>query len=252
MPLPIRLHTDANNVGALIASHYGVRPKAAEAAAGAGVFGVEVREGVGYLTGSIVDEDIADILRDYGDTGFISPQGVRDIIAEGITSLRLNSGGGSVFAASEIFADIRASEIDSITVAGIAASAATMIFAAVPHRYMTPMSQFMVHRSSTFVDGNADDFAQYAEILRGVDNEFIRTAVEVYGNTAEEWEAWLSAEKWFPASEAIERGIAQAAPDGESTKDKPKAAQDILSEAARNNAISAIKRSIQLRSPAHA
>ena len=234
----------------------GVSPAALDRYAGPlfGGEGVEIRDGTAYLQGPIVDEDIGDILRSFGDNGFISPSKVRDAVADGTTALRLNSPGGSVWASAEMRQDIRASAVESITVSGLAASAATTLFAAAPNRYITPMSMVMVHKSWMNLAGNSDDLRRYAAMLENNDAEYVRDIAAGFGGTADEWAARLESEPetWFTAQQFIDHGYAQAAPDGEGESGEP--AGDVagaealaVAEAARATATTLIRASAHLR-----
>lgn len=73
----------------------------------------------------------------------------------------INSGGGDVFAGSEIYSALRGYDGKvRIHVVGLAASAASVI-ACAAHSDISPTGQMMVHNVSTYSEGDYHDMALY-------------------------------------------------------------------------------------------
>jgi len=135
---------------------------------------------------------------------------MRSIEAERI-HLRINCGGGDVFAAEAICQAIRDQAAHVVAhVEGLAASAATVITSACDEVLITANSKFMVHESWTFAMGNKRDLAQVIELLAKADQTMMAEYVRKTGATAEQVQTWCEAETWFTGQEAVDAGFADA------------------------------------------
>lgn len=128
---------------------------------------------------------------------------------EGDVDVIINSGGGSVFAGSEIYTALK-SHAGKVTVkvVGIAASAASVIAMAGERVEMSPTAQMMIHRASTCGDGNKNDFEHLSDMLSGID-ESIASAYQLRTKIpTNELLKMMSAETWLTATRAKELGFA--------------------------------------------
>ncbi|WMI80910.1 head maturation protease, ClpP-related [Anaerotignum sp. MB30-C6] len=123
----------------------------------------------------------------------------------------INSGGGSVYAGSEIYTALKSHAGKTVgKVVGIAASAASVIAMGVKWLEISPTAQIMVHRASTFGSGNKEDFEHVAGVLSGIDAS-IANAYEIKtGLSANELLDMMSKETWLTAQKAKELGFADA------------------------------------------
>lgn len=127
-------------------------------------------------------------------------------------TLRINSPGGDAFEGRAIASLIRAHKGPTRAVVdGIAASAASTIAIAAGELAMAEGSFLMVHNAWTFALGNAADLEQTAKLLRKVDAELAADYAKRSGATLAQAEAWMAAETWFTAQEAVDAGLANAA-----------------------------------------
>lgn len=131
--------------------------------------------------------------------------------------LRINSPGGSVFAARAIEQALRDHPAKIVAhIDGIAASAATFIAMAADEIIMSKGALFMVHKAWTGCWGNSDDLKAEAELLDKIDSTLVQTYADRTGKTPEQIAEWMAAETWFTAQEAKDAGfadsIAQAEP----------------------------------------
>jgi ATP-dependent protease ClpP protease subunit len=141
-----------------------------------------------------------------------SPKSVMNVInsAEGDDlEVEINSGGGSVFAGSEIYTALK-SYTGNVTVKimGIAASAASVIAMAGKKIIMSPTSQMMVHNVSTIASGDHRDMNHMSDVLKGA-NETIANAYRIKsGKTQEELLELMDNETWLTPAKAVEMGLA--------------------------------------------
>ncbi|KWN77244.1 head maturation protease, ClpP-related [Burkholderia stagnalis] len=123
--------------------------------------------------------------------------------------LRINSPGGDVFEARAMAQAIREHASDIIAhVDGYAASAATFLAIACEKVIMADGSMFMIHRGSCLAWGTGDDLRATAELLDKVDASIVASYAKKTGQSDEDIIAWMEAETWFSADEAVELGFA--------------------------------------------
>lgn len=123
--------------------------------------------------------------------------------------LRINSPGGDVFAAQAISQALREHPARIVGhVDGLAASAATDIACACEEVVMGPAAMYMIHQAWVLAMGNEDDMLATAALLHKVDDALIAEYVAYTGRSVETVTAWVKAETWFSAAEAVEHGFA--------------------------------------------
>ncbi len=130
-------------------------------------------------------------------------------IEAGTIHLRINSPGGSVFAARAMEQALRDHKARVVVhIDGIAASAATFIAMAGDEIVMNKGAMFMIHKAWTWTAGNADDLAKEAELLAKIDGTLAQTYADRTGKDVETITGWMADETWFTADEAVEYGFA--------------------------------------------
>lgn len=135
--------------------------------------------------------------------------GVLDALPDSVTQivLRINSPGGEVFEAVSILNMLRAHQASVLAVVdGLAASAASVITAGCDEAVMSPGTQMMIHKPSSFAWGDADSLRKSAGVLDSIETSII----EIYSAKAGErdWAALLADETWLTATEAVNLGLA--------------------------------------------
>lgn len=160
-----------------------------------------------YLYDFIVDSDAEATW-----WGGVSPQKFIQTL-NGMTAdtihVRVNSPGGSVFAARAIEQAIREHSSRIIVhVDGYAASAASFLIMAADEIKMAPGAFIMIHKAWTIAFGNADELLRTAGLLEQIDGSLVRTYAERTEQDADEITAWMQAETWFDAERAVELGFA--------------------------------------------
>lgn len=122
--------------------------------------------------------------------------------------VEINSGGGSVTDASEIYTALKSYKGKVIVrIVGLAASAASVIAMAGDRVLISPTGQLMIHNSSSYSRGDYRDMEHTAEVLKTV-NDTIANAYRLKtGKTQEELLALMDKETWMSAEKAKEYGF---------------------------------------------
>lgn len=139
-----------------------------------------------------------------------SPRSVADALASGNgerAEVEINSGGGEIFAASEIYTALRnyAGGVH-IRIVGLAASAASII-AMAGESEMTPTGMMMIHNVQTSADGDYRQMEHTAGVLRDANHAIISAYVAKTGRPEAEIAAMMDAETWVTADRAVELGL---------------------------------------------
>lgn len=120
----------------------------------------------------------------------------------------INSPGGDVWSASEIFTELKAYSGNVTTqIIGVGASAASVITMAGSPAKMSPTAELMIHNASMVSIGDDRHMDQSAEMLR-VTNKAVAAAYETKtGLSQEELLELMNAETWMDAKTAKEKGF---------------------------------------------
>ncbi len=159
----------------------------------------------------------------------VTPKAFRDDLyaEEGDITLWVNSPGGNVFAAAEIYTMLR-DYPGSVTVriASIAASAASVVAMAGNLVQISPTGMLMVHDPSTIAMGNARDMEKAITTLNEVKESIINAYAFKTGLSRNRISKLMSDETWLNAKKAVELGFAdeilfENKPKPEEDPDKP-------------------------------
>lgn len=154
----------------------------------------------------------------------ITPQMFRDELyaEEGDITLWINSPGGNVFAAAEIYTMIR-DYPGSVTVriASIAASAASVVAMAGNLVQMSPTALLMIHDPSTIAMGNAKDMEKAITTLNEVKESIINAYAAKTGLSRNRISKLMSDETWLNAKKAVELGFADEILFADKPKEDP-------------------------------
>jgi ATP-dependent Clp protease protease subunit len=125
-----------------------------------------------------------------------------------VIHLRVNSPGGSIFAARSMEQAMREHKSQIIAhVDGWAASAASFLIMGADERVAAPGSFIMIHKGWTIAWGNSDDMLKVADLLEQIDASLVKTYAAHTGQSAEDILAWMAEETWFEADRAAELGF---------------------------------------------
>lgn len=141
----------------------------------------------------------------------ITPKDFRDELEseDGDVTLYLNSPGGNVFAASEIYTMLRdyPGKI-TVKIEALAASAASVVAMAGNEVLMSPTALIMVHDPSTIAMGNTKDMEQAISVLNEVKESIINAYRDKTGLSHNRIAQFMTDETWFNAKKAVELGFA--------------------------------------------
>ncbi len=131
----------------------------------------------------------------------------------------LNSPGGDVFAASQIYTMLKEYEGKvTVKIDGIAASAASVIAMAGDEIVMSPVAMMMIHNPTAAIFGEASDFQNAIKMLSEVKESIINAYEQRTGLSRGKISNMMDAETWFSAQKAVELGFADKilyAPDAQ-------------------------------------
>ncbi|WP_449457928.1 head maturation protease, ClpP-related [Streptococcus suis] len=170
------------------------------------------------IEGQIADESW------FGDE--VTPQLFKNDLTsgKGDITLWINSPGGDVFAAAQIYNMLMDYTGDvHVIIDGLAASAASVIAMAGTTVSMSPVAMMMIHNPWTIAQGEAKDMAKVIEML-GEIKESIINAYEIRtGLSRTKISHLMDSESWFNAKKAVELGFADKV-----LYDKTKATKDTV------------------------
>ena len=141
----------------------------------------------------------------------ITPDAFRnDLEAEtGDVTVWINSPGGNVFAAAQIYNMLRDHKgAITVKIDALAASAASVIAMAGDTVLMSPVSMLMIHDPSTIAMGNADDMQQAINTLNEVKASIVNAYHDKTGLSRNKISQLMSDETWLSARKAVDLGFA--------------------------------------------
>lgn len=131
------------------------------------------------------------------------------IASEGDISVWLNSPGGDVFAASQIYTMLKEYKGKvTVKIDGIAASAASVIAMAGDEVLMSPVAMMMIHNPATVVFGEAADLQIGIDMLSEVKEGIVNAYEQKTGLSRTKISKMMDSETWFSAKKAVELGFA--------------------------------------------
>lgn len=173
-----------------------------------------------FLSGEISDETW------YGDE--VTPKLFKDELnaGEGDITVWLNSPGGDVFAAAQIYNMLRDYKGNvTIKIDGLAASAASVIAMAGNTVLVSPVAMMMIHNPATLAVGNAKDMERAIAMLNEVKESILNAYEGKTGLSRARLSHMMDDETWFNAKKAVELGFADRIlfdSGGEEGKNPPK------------------------------
>lgn len=158
-----------------------------------------------HLNGTIASESWVD--------DDVTPQIFKNELMSGTGPLTLwiNSPGGDVFAAAQIYNMLMDYKDDvTVNIDGIAASAASVIAMAGTTVNMSPVAMMMIHNPMTVAIGDSKEMEKAIAMLSEV-KESILNAYEIKTSLSRvQLSHLMDAESWFNAKKALELGFADS------------------------------------------
>ena len=122
--------------------------------------------------------------------------------------VNINSGGGSVYAASEIYAHIKKFQGDSVSeITDVCASAASVVATATKRTVIAPGGAVMIHNASVVASGDYRDMEAMKQLLIQTNSAIMQMYIAKTGKTEEELKQMMDAETWMNAQQALEHGF---------------------------------------------
>ncbi|QQP11355.1 Clp protease ClpP [Lysinibacillus agricola] len=117
----------------------------------------------------------------------------------------INSGGGSVFSASEIYTALKSFSGEVVVqIVGVAASAASVIAMAGSHVEMSPTAQLMIHNASVSVHGDYREMDHTSEFLKNINKSIMNAYTAKTGLNEAKLKSMMDKTTWMNAHQALE------------------------------------------------
>lgn len=161
------------------------------------------------VKGAIVSNDEKWIY-DLFDMEATSPSDITNVLKEltdETVEITINSGGGDVYSASEIYTELRDYGGDvEVRIVGIAASAASVI-AMSGNVKMSPTASLMIHNAATIAMGDHREMNKTSEFLKSVNKSVSSAYQNKTGLSEDELLTLMNEETWLTADEAKAKGF---------------------------------------------
>lgn len=169
-----------------------------------------------YLDGAIAEETW------YGDE--VTPKQFKSelLSGSGDITIWINSPGGDVFAASQIYnmlMDYKGKV--TVKIDGLAASAASVIAMAGGEVLISPVAMLMIHNPMTIAFGDSEEMSKAIAMLSEVKESIINAYELKTGLSRAKLAHLMDAESWFNAKKAVELGFADRIMFSEKSEDVP-------------------------------
>lgn len=141
----------------------------------------------------------------------VCPKDVERALAEAAgdaVTVEVNSGGGEIFAASEIFYSLQKYPGQvTADIVGFAGSAATVICCGANRVRAVPTAMYMIHNVSGSADGDHQVMSHTAEVLKNASKAIAAAYQQKTGLSQSELLALMDKESWMTAETAKEKGF---------------------------------------------
>lgn len=163
------------------------------------------------VKGAIIDSEDQWIYDWFGIEA-TSPKKVNDLINQAEENeeleVEVNSGGGSVFAGSEIYTALKSYKGNVTTkIVGIAASAASVAAMAGDKVLISPTGQIMIHNASGAFSGDYNAMNKGSEILQNVNKAISNAYMLKTKLKNDELLQMMNKETWLTPQEALDKGF---------------------------------------------
>ena len=130
---------------------------------------------------------------------------VLDTLNNEEVEIEINSGGGSIYAGSEIYTALKDYKgKKTVKVVGIAASAASVIAMAGDKVLISPTAQIMIHNVRSGAEGDYRDLEHEAEVIKNYNSTIANAYSLKTGIKKEDLLAMMDKETWLTPERALE------------------------------------------------
>lgn len=141
-----------------------------------------------------------------------SPKKVADALLQAEPNekieVEVNSGGGSVFAGSEIYTTIKSYNGNTISkIVGLAGSAASVAAMGSKRVVISPTGQIMIHNASGSFSGDYNEMNKGSEILQNINATIANAYMLKTGMSQEKLLEMMNKESWLTPQQALELGF---------------------------------------------
>lgn len=164
------------------------------------------------IKGAIIPNDYSDMY-DWLGFEYTSPKSISDSLnsvnENDEVDVDINSGGGEIFAGSEIYTLLKNhSGKVNVNIYGLAASSASIIAMAGDEINVSPTAQIMIHNVATSSNGDYRDMDKTSDTLKKANDALANAYVLKTGINKDEILNMMNDETWLSSNEAIEKGFA--------------------------------------------
>lgn len=165
------------------------------------------------IRGAIVSNDVKWIY-EWFEIEATCPRDIENSLEEAAgqeVEIIINSGGGSVYAGSEIYTSIKGYTGKTLgKIPSVAASAASVAAMGVDVLEISPTAQIMVHNVSSTVQGDYRDLSHEANVIKNYNTSIANSYILRTGLPKSEILAMMDKETWLNAQQAKEKGFVDA------------------------------------------
>ena len=162
------------------------------------------------IKGDIINDDDSWFYDWFGDS-YTSPKQINSKLKEANGQdiiVNINSPGGDVFSASEIYTNLKEYKGKVTTkISGIAASAASVIAMAGKEVKISPTAQIMIHNVSTYIAGDYRDMDHMSEVLKNANDSIANAYIAKTGKSREDILNLMDNETYLNAQKAKDLGF---------------------------------------------
>jgi|SRR5690625_4236966 len=162
------------------------------------------------ISGVIIPNDYQDVY-DWIGWDATSPRKVEQELADiegNDVTVEINSGGGSVFAGSEIYTLLKSSDKNITTkIVGVAASAASVIAMAGKKVMMSPTAQMMIHNATISTHGDYREMDHTSDFLKNINQSIVNAYKLKSGLDDDDLKEMMDNETWFTAHQALDHKL---------------------------------------------
>ncbi|WP_432702465.1 head maturation protease, ClpP-related [Lysinibacillus sphaericus] len=144
----------------------------------------------------------------------VSPKRIMNQIDRAIANqekelvININSPGGSVYSASEIYTHIKKFPGNTVSeIVGVCASAASIILLASKKSLIAPTGALMIHNASIIAEGDYRDMEAMKQLLIQTNSAIMQTYKAKTNKSEDELKQMMDAETWMNAQQAVEHGF---------------------------------------------